>query len=122
RSLKSGKTLMDTVMPDTMHMEQNPKIDFMLTELVLRDPPKAGEPLRLNAKGDLTVAGVKKAIAMPVTMEQIAEGKLKVMGSVPLKMTDFGMKPPAPKIAAGMIKTGDDVKIGFTWVIAVPAK
>lgn len=121
-SLKSGKALMDTVMQDTMHMDQHPKIEFALTDLELRDPPKAGEPLRFNCKGDLTVSGVKKAIAMPVAIEQVAEGKLKIVGSVPLKMTDFGMKTPAPKIAMGMIKTGDDVKIGFTWVVATPKK
>jgi hypothetical protein len=33
-------------------------------------------------------------------------------------MTDFKIDPPAPKIALGMIKTGDDVKLIFEWMVA----
>ena len=32
-----------------------------------------------------------------------------------VKMTSFGIQPPAPKIALGLISTGDDVKIAFEW-------
>jgi hypothetical protein len=33
-------------------------------------------------------------------------------------MTDFGIEPPAPKIALGAITTGDDIKFSFEWVVA----
>jgi hypothetical protein len=33
-------------------------------------------------------------------------------------MTEFGIKPPAPAIGLGLIKTGDDVKITFEWMTA----
>jgi hypothetical protein len=33
-------------------------------------------------------------------------------------MTSFGIQPPAPKIALGLISTGDDVKLTFDWVTA----
>ena len=33
-------------------------------------------------------------------------------------MTSFQIDPPAPKIALGLIKTGDDVSIHFEWVVA----
>lgn len=122
RSLKSGKTSMDAVMQEAMKMPQFSKIEYVLTELVLRDPPKTGEPMRFNSNGELTVSGVKKTIGMPVGIESMGEGKLKVTGTVPLKMTAFGIKPPAPKLALGLITTGDDVKITFTWIIAVPKK
>ena len=42
--------------------------------------------------------------------------KLKVIGTTALKMTDFGISPPAPDIGLGLIKTGDDVKLTFEWV------
>jgi hypothetical protein len=35
-----------------------------------------------------------------------------------VKMTDFGIEPPAPKIALGAIKTSDDVKLTFEWITA----
>jgi hypothetical protein len=36
---------------------------------------------------------------------------------VALKMTDFKIQPPAPKVALGLIKTGDDVKLKFQWEV-----
>jgi hypothetical protein len=40
---------------------------------------------------------------------------MKVTGTTTLKMTDFKVEPPAPKLALGMIKTGDEVKLIFDW-------
>jgi hypothetical protein len=34
-----------------------------------------------------------------------------------LKMTDFKIQPPASTIALGAIKTGDEVKISFGWIL-----
>ena len=48
----------------------------------------------------------------------LGEKKYKVTGSTNLKMTSFKVEPPAPKIALGMIKTGDDVKLIFDWMLA----
>ena len=33
-------------------------------------------------------------------------------------MTSYKVDPPAPKLALGLIKTGDDVKLVFEWVLA----
>jgi hypothetical protein len=49
-------------------------------------------------------------------MEGLEGNKLKFSGTNSLKMTDFGIKPPAPALALGLIKTGDDVKVSFEWV------
>jgi hypothetical protein len=35
-----------------------------------------------------------------------------------MKMTDFKIEPPAPKIALGAIKTGDEITISFEWMTA----
>ena len=56
-------------------------------------------------------------LAMLVTVTHVDGGKLKVSGKTPLKMTDFGIKPPAPAVGLGLIKTGDEVKISFEWVM-----
>jgi hypothetical protein len=54
---------------------------------------------------------------MPVTIERVENSRLKVVGKTALKMTDFGIKPPAPDIAGiSLIRTGDEVKLTFTWV------
>jgi hypothetical protein len=54
---------------------------------------------------------------MPVTIERVDKTKIKVAGSTPLKMTDFDVVPPAPRILGmPVIKTGDDIKVSFEWL------
>lgn len=116
-SLKSGKSTMDNVMHTAMKKSKHRMISFSLTKM---DPSKAtrksGDPLRYDAEGDLTVAGVKKHVKMPVELVGHGEGGLRIVGKTKVKMTDFGISPPAPKIALGLIKTGDSVDITFEWV------
>jgi polyisoprenoid-binding protein YceI len=119
RSLKSGNKKMDEVMQDHMNMKANPSIKYQLTSLTPKGEPKSPNgPAEYTSKGDLTVSGVKKTIEMPVTIERADGGKLRVKGSIPIKMTDHGIKPPAPTLAMGLIKTGDDVKVDIDWVVA----
>lgn len=123
RSLKSGKTTMDQVMHDAMKQQEHPKIEYRLKEMTPgSEPREAGSPLKFTAKGDLTVAGVTKAIQMPVTMQKLDDRRLKVTGATTIKMTDYGIKPPAPTIGLGLIKTGDEVKIQFEWITAQRAE
>lgn len=122
RQLKSGKKPMDEVMYEAMNQKTFPKIEYHLTEMVLKEVPAAGAPLQFDTKGELTVSGVTNKVTMPVTMVRIDKTQLRFTGSTALKMTSYGIKPPAPKIALGLITTGDDVKITFDWLTAVPAK
>ena len=122
-ALKSGKSAMDNVMYRTLKHEQNPRITYKLTEMTLKEPAKeTGGPMTFDTKGELTVAGVKKAVPMLVTVQPLAGDKLKVAGSTQLKMTEFGMDPPAPTLAFGLLKASDDVKVTFEWVTEKKAK
>ena len=58
-----------------------------------------------------------------VNVLPLPDNKLKVTGNTKLKMTDFKVEPPSPKIALGLIKTGDEVKLiqGQTPSIAAAA-
>jgi hypothetical protein len=54
---------------------------------------------------------------MPVEVSVPEENRLKFAGKVDVKMTDFGIEPPAPSIAGvGLLKTGDEVKLTFEWI------
>ncbi len=113
RSLKtSGGKRMDAVMQEHMKFEQFKFIEYRVIELT----PKAGAAGQYDAKGTLTLAGVTKTNTMPVTIDRV-DGKLKVTGATAVKMTDHGIKPPAPEIAGiSLIRTGDEVKLKFEWV------
>jgi polyisoprenoid-binding protein YceI len=114
RSLKSsGGKRMDAVMQEHMKFEQHKTIEYRVLELT----PKAGAAGQFDAKGALTVSGVTRTNTMPVTIERVENKRLKVKGTAALKMTDFGIQPPAPEILGlSVIKTGNDVKLSFEWV------
>ena len=118
RSLKSGKTAMDSVMQDAMKAAEHSKITYKLKELTLVEGPSgANGAMKFYSDGEITVSGVTKPLKMPVTAVRDGD-KLKFTGSATLKMTDHGIKPPAPAVGLGLIKTGDEVKITFEWVTA----
>jgi hypothetical protein len=125
RSLKSveddGKPYsdsMDDIMYDKLKAQSNSKILFHLTELILKEVPKTKEaPFVFDSKGDLVVAGVTNSISMPVNVTVVGEKKLKITGNVAVKMSQFKIEPPAPKIALGALKTGDEVKLFFEWMV-----
>jgi polyisoprenoid-binding protein YceI len=116
-TLKSYATAMDEVMQDHLNMEKYPLIEYRLIELKPKSAAGATGPLLFDAVGALTVSGATCTNTMPVTIQRMGKTKIKVTGSTPLKMTDFDVVPPAPRILGmPVIKTGDDIKISFEWL------
>ena len=109
---------MDEIMWEHLRQPQHPRIVYRLTELTLKEAPKSKDaPYVFDAKGDLAVAGVTNKITMQVNVLPAPDNKLEITGTTALKMTDFKVEPPAPKIALGLIKTGDEVKLIFKWIV-----
>ena len=121
RSLKSGKATMDDVMQEHMKAKEFPKIEYELLGMNLKEAPKsATDALVFDSQGKLTISGVTRTNAMVVTCDRTEASKLKFKSVANLKMTDYGISPPAPNIALGLIKTGDDVKVTLEWVTSIP--
>jgi polyisoprenoid-binding protein YceI len=121
RSFKSYTKKMDDVMQEHMNEPKHKRIEYKLTELKPKSPAGTTGALQFEAVGALTIAGTTNTHKMPVTIEK-KDGKLKVTGKTTLKMTDYGVKPPAPTIAGmSLIKTGDEVTITFEWLTAPKA-
>ena len=123
RAFKSGTAAMDVRMQEAMNVQQHPRIEYRLTELNLKEAPKdATAPMQFDSKGELAVNGVTNKVTFPVTITRVDKDKLKVSGSTSVKMTDYKVEPPAPKIALGFIKTGNEVKLTFDWLTAKGAE
>jgi hypothetical protein len=121
KSVKDGKpysAAMDDIMYEKLRMAQHPNIEYSLTQIVLKEPAGADGAHTLEAQGNLTVGGVSKPVTMPVTMKVLDAKRLEFSGALAVKMTDFEIDPPAPALALGAIRTGDDVKLSFEWVVA----
>jgi hypothetical protein len=105
---------MDLKMYNMMSYTNHPIIVYRLTGLTLKEVPKdKNDPYVFDSTGELAIAGVTNKISMPVNVLPQAGGKIKITGSVGLKMTDFKIEPASIVIA----KTGDDVKIKFEWML-----
>jgi polyisoprenoid-binding protein YceI len=116
-SLKAPYDGMDEVMHQAINAADHPRIQFHLVEMTLKAPHTAGTPFAFDAKGDLIVNGVTNTITMPVTMENAEATKLKIVGKVPLKMTDFKITPP---VKIGIFRTGDEITISYEWLVGLP--
>ncbi len=114
-------TKMDDIMYEKLMADTHKRIVYRLSELTLKEAAKDKEsPYTFEAKGEVVVAGVTNQVTMPVTVLPTADGKIKISGKADLKMSDFKIEPPAPKIGLGLIKTGDPVVVMFDWMVAAP--
>jgi hypothetical protein len=118
RAFKSYSKRMDEVMQEQMDEPKHKRIEYKLIELKPKSPPGSMGTLQFEAIGSLTVKGTTRTNTMPVTIEK-QDGKLKVSGSTPLKMTDFGVQPPKITIPLiGTITTGDEIQVSLEWQTA----
>ena len=112
-SIKSEHAKMDKLMAEALKAKTHPEIRYELTTAA---PINAtDESFALKTSGKVTIAGVTKDISMDVQGIRNADGRYTLTGQAPLKMTAFGIKPPTAML--GTIKTGDDVKVTFRWVV-----
>lgn len=118
RSVKDDGKPYDDKMDDKMYHMMSytnySKIVYRLTELTLKEAPKdKNAPYVFDSKGDLAIAGVTNSISMPINVVPLEGGKIKISGTIGLKMTDFKIEPASIIV----VKTGNDVKIKFDWVV-----
>ena len=116
-SMKGSWSGMDEPMQDAMNAKEFPKIQFRVLEMSAKEPHASATPFQFDTKGELSFNGVTNVISMPVSIENLDQGRLKIVGKVPLKMTDFKVKPP---VKLGLFRTGDEVTVSFEWQVALP--
>jgi polyisoprenoid-binding protein YceI len=109
RALKCGHGGMDDNMYKALKADSDPQISYILASF---EPANEAETeFTLKTIGTLTIAGKENKLAMEVAAIRLPDGTIKATGTVPIKMTDFGIKPPTAVF--GRIKAGDDVKVKF---------
>src|SRR5215210_2724 len=110
-SLKSEHTKMDKLMAEALKAKEHPEIRYEMTSATPSQP--AGDTFVLKTKGKLTIAGVTRDVAFDVQGSRNPDGKYTLVGQAPIRMTQYGIKPPTAMM--GTIRTGDDVKVTFRW-------
>jgi polyisoprenoid-binding protein YceI len=119
RNIESGKQRMNEVMHGAMNAQKHKFARYNLKEIKVIDKKrKAGDPIVFNTKGTLNINGKSAPVSMQISIAKREGDKLKVSGKTKLRMSQFGITPPAPKIALGLITTGDEVSVEFEWFVA----
>ncbi|HYS54368.1 MAG TPA: YceI family protein [Thermoanaerobaculia bacterium] len=112
-TLKSDHDRMTNIMRDAMKAAKYPDIRYQLIEA---DPPEGrSDHFTIKTKGKLTISGVTRDIEMNVVATRDAGDRFTLAGEAPIRMTDFGITPPITML--GALKTGDQVKVAFRWIV-----
>jgi len=118
KSLKCGHDAMDNNLYKALKADESADISYILATFEVV-PGDMKDTFTLHTVGALTVAGSENKIEMDVTATRLADGSVMAKGLVPIKMTDFGIKPPTAIF--GRLKTGNEVKINFELTIGAKA-
>jgi polyisoprenoid-binding protein YceI len=110
KSIKCGHGGMDDNLYKALKADETPDISYILATFEAV-PGEAKDSFMLHTIGTLTIAGKENKVSMDVVATRLADGSVKATGMVPIKMTDFGIKPPTAIF--GRLKTGDEVKVNF---------
>jgi polyisoprenoid-binding protein YceI len=105
--LDCGNGTMNDHMRKAIKLTESPTIEFRLANY---DVARNGEGVAGTIAGTLSLGGVEKAITLNADGKSEG-GMLHVTGSYPLKMTDYGLKPPT--LMFGRIKVGETVTVKF---------
>jgi len=118
RSLKCGHGAMDDNLYKALNAEAAPNISYILATFEAANGDSK-DTFTLKTVGTLTIAGKENKLTMDVVATRLADGTVKATGMVPIKMTDYGIKPPTAIF--GRLKTGDEVKVNFELSVGAKA-
>jgi polyisoprenoid-binding protein YceI len=118
KSIKCGHGGMDDNLYKALKADESPDISYIMATFDAA-PGEAKDSFTLHTVGTLTVAGKENNLTMDVTATRMPDGTVKATGMVPIKMTDYGIKPPTAIF--GRLKTGDEVKINFELSVGAKA-
>jgi polyisoprenoid-binding protein YceI len=118
KSLKCGHGAMDNNLYKALNADKTPDISYIMAsfEAVAGE---AKDSFSLKTIGTLTINGKEQKVAMEVAATRLLDGTVRAKGTVPVKMTDFGITPPTAIF--GRLKTGDEVKVSFELTVGAKA-
>jgi polyisoprenoid-binding protein YceI len=113
-NLKCGHGQMDKNLLKALKADAAPTITYILGTFDV-DPAKTKDVVSLKTAGTLRVAGQESSVRMNVSATWLADGSVKAVGTLPILMTEFGIKPPTALL--GTLKTDNKVIVKFELVV-----
>ena len=94
QSFDSGDANRDSHMLETMEAGRFPWVVFKGVG-VLQGAAPGGQPVALSLRGELELHGVKRALAVPVTVELGRDGSARVRGTLTVSLDAHGIERPS---------------------------
>jgi polyisoprenoid-binding protein YceI len=117
KALKCGHGGMDDNLYKALKADETPEISYILA--TFDAAPSETDAFTLKTNGTLAIAGKENKLTMEIVATRLPDGTVKATGMVPIKMTDFGIKPPTAMF--GTLRTGDEVKVNFALTVGPKA-
>lgn len=98
-----------------LNTSENPTATFVLTEpIALDEAAFAGEPVSLDATGDLTINGITQSVTFPL-QAQLVESTIVVVGSLDVTFADYDVEVPSAPIVVSAEDHGPiELQLFFT--------
>jgi hypothetical protein len=111
KSLKCGHGKMDENMYKALNADRFPDIKYVLENYEIDTALSTLDGFVAKTVGNVTVAGKTVRAEIPITALRKSGGSMTGEGTLKLKMTDFGIKPPVALL--GTLRTKDEISIAF---------
>ncbi len=105
---------MNTKLREALRASAAPNIRFVLGNAAVSTP--RSNRFNVNAGGQLTIAGQTRPVTFTAQGQALANNRYRFTGSVPVTMSQFGVRPPTAMM--GTMRTGDRVTVRFDVTLA----
>ncbi len=114
-SLANKSSGLNSRMYAALKTEAYPQIKFEATGVDRpAGPVEPGVAQTWSVRGRLILSGGTRELTLVTRATLQPDGRLLLETETPLKMTDFGIKPPT---FMGMVRTGDAVTVKIRWLL-----
>lgn len=112
-----GIPLMNRHLRHALHADRHPTIQFTLAEYELV-PGDSAWAVRMM--GALAIAGVERTVTVDAAVRTDSAGVVHVTGAYPLRVTDYGIRPP--RRFGGLLRVREQVTVHFDVPLADAAR
>ncbi|MCU0270208.1 MAG: YceI family protein [Acidimicrobiales bacterium] len=105
-TITTNESRRDDRVQQALETDQFPTATFTLSEPIeLGESAAAGEPVTVDAPGELTIHGVTQQVVFPLEA-QLVEGTVVVVGSIDVTFADYGVEVPSAPVVVSVEDTG----------------
>ena len=116
RAFDCGNRRMNVDMGRALKGDAHPAVRFEVQSAALAGPGASGWT-RARATGSLDLAAVVRPLVVDVEGRSLPDGRVRLRGRMPMRMTDFGVDPPTGLL--GLVRAHDRILVRFD-LVAVP--